>query len=50
MEDELDDSNVYRLKSTLKSDNSLTFTIDVLQQLGFKEEVTKLNSILGGYK
>ena len=50
MEDELDDSNVYRLKSTLKSDNSLTFTIDALQQLGFKEEVTKLNSILGGYK
>ena len=50
MEDELDDGNVYRLKSTLKSDNSLTFTIDVLQQLGFKEEVTKLNSILGGYK
>ena len=50
MQDELDDSNLYRLKSTLKSDNSLTFTIDVLQQLGFKEEVTKLNSILGGYK
>lgn len=50
MEGEFDKNNIHRLKSTLKSDNSLTFTIDTLQQLGFKEAVSKLNSIFGGYK
>ena len=48
IENKLDDNNLHRLKSTLKSDNSLTFTIDVLQHLGFKEEVIKLNSVLVG--
>ena len=34
------------LKNNIKNDNSLTFTINTLQQLGFQEETLKLNKIL----
>lgn len=49
--EQLDKINVIKfdmeiLKNNIRHDNSLTFTIDTLQQLGFMEEVLKLHTIL----
>ena len=38
--------DINSLKNNIKHDNSLTFTINILQQLGFKQQALKLNEIL----
>lgn len=38
--------DINSLKNNIKHDNSLIFTINILQQLGFKQQALKLNEIL----